>query len=571
MSENNLNFGDMNLLGKVVRVDTGNVTIGITDENLLNSLQVNHLVVIRSTKTNEKIIALITKIIRKSLDNFDGDNENTSSLENIASASMIGTLLDNDGSEQNIFKRSLETIPSINTDCFLLDGNHLSFFMKSFSKVDENSGSAMHIGKYIVSDDADAYLDGNKFFQRHAVIVGSTGSGKSWTVSTILEKSSELCSVNQIVFDIHGEYQPLRDLSNTSSLKIAGPADTDDIDNLIFLPYWLFSYEEIETMLLDRSDNNAPNQARALFDTIIELKKEKLKNANKTDILNNLTIDSPVPYDIDNALAKLEVLDQEMVSGTTTREKQGPLHGKLTRFLQRLKSKKSDKRLNFMFNTSDKLQEYEWFNEFVYKLMNFDKKEGIKIIDFSEVPSDILPLVTSMIARIIFSVQQWMPEKEKRHPIALFCDEAHLYIPANTQNDITKERSLHSFDRIAKEGRKYSISLVVISQRPADVSKTVLSQCSNFVAMRLTNPNDQNVIKNLFPDNLGNFADLLPILDIGESLIIGDACLLPSRIRVQKPKIKPSSATVDFWDEWKKENKESYLDQAIERLRKQSK
>ena len=145
-----------------------------------------------------------------------------------------------------------------------------------------------------------------------------------------------------------------------------------------------------------------------------------------------------------------------------------------------------------------------------------------------------------------------------------------MYIPADTDSSV-EERGLSNFQRVAKEGRKYGVSLVIISQRPSDVNKTGLSQCGNFISMRLSNPDDQNVIKRLFPDSLGNFADLLPILDIGESLIVGDACLLPSRIRIDEPSIKPSSATIDFWDEWNKDKKEKGIKEAVEALRKQSK
>ena len=203
------------------------------------------------------------------------------------------------------------------------------------------------------------------------------------------------------------------------------------------------------------------------------------------------------------------------------------------------------------------------------KFRNFGNGKGLKIIDFSEVPSDILPLITGLVGRLVFSLQQWMDENQ-RHPIALFCDEAHLYIPASIKGGM-EEKGLSNFERIAKEGRKYGVSLVVISQRPSDVNKTILSQCGNFVAMRLTNPDDQNVIKRLFPDNLGDFSEMLPILDIGEGLIVGDASLLPSRVVIDKPTIKPSSATIDFWDEWEKTKENKGIEQAVEALRKQQK
>ena len=554
------------LIGKVQSVDTGNISVKVDKEELLNSVQVNQIVQIRSTKTGEKIIGLISKIMRKAVaDKIDESSEPDFIVENLIKVNLVGTLLNKSGTEKNVFKRTLNTVPSIDADCFLLQGDELSKFMNIISS---NSENPLKIGKYTISEMSDANLDGNKFFQRHAVIVGGTGSGKSWTVANILDKATNLKSINSLVFDLHGEYKPLKDLPNTTLLKIAGPSDKPTDDNIIFLPYWLLSYEEIEALLLDRSDSNAPNQSRTLFDLIIENKKEILEAENKQDVLDNFTVESPIPYKISEVLSALEEKDTEMVPGARG-EKQGPLHGKLTRFIQRLKSKQSDKRLNFIFNSDDELLAYDWFVTLVNKLLDFGNKKGLKIIDFSEVPSDILPLITGLIGRLIFSVQQWM-EENKRHPVALFCDEAHLYIPANLKGGM-EEKGLQSFERIAKEGRKYGISLVVISQRPSDVNKTVLSQCGNFIAMRLTNPDDQNVIKRLFPDNLGDFSELLPILDIGESLIVGDASLLPSRVKIDKPSIQPSSATINFWDEWNEEKTEKGIEQAVEALRKQQK
>lgn len=554
------------LIGKVQSVDTGNVSVKVEKEDLLNSVQVNQIVQIRSTKTSEKIIGLVSKIMRKTVsDKADESCDPDYIIENIIRVNLVGTLLDTSGTKKNVFKRTLNTVPSINADCFLLEGEQLSAFMNIISS---NSDNPLKIGKYTISELSDANLDGNKFFQRHAVIVGGTGSGKSWTVANILEKATSLKSLNSLVFDLHGEYKPLKDLSNTTLLKIAGPSDSPSDDNIIFLPYWLLSYEEIESLLLDRSDTNAPNQSRALFDLIIQYKKKKLEDEDKKDMLDNFTVESPIPYSIQSVLDDLEAKDTEMIPGARG-EKQGALFGKLTRFIQRLKSKQSDKRLNFIFNSDDRLLEYNWFASLIRKLFDFGNNNGLKIIDFSEVPSDILPLITGLIARLVFSIQQWT-EEDKRHPIALFCDEAHLYIPANQKGGI-EEKGLQSFERIAKEGRKYGVSLIVISQRPSDVNKTILSQCGNFVAMRLTNPDDQNVIRRLFPDNLGDFSEMLPILDIGEGLIVGDASLLPSRVKIDKPQIKPNSATIDFWDEWNIEKTEKGFEQAVEALRKQQK
>ncbi len=554
------------LIGKVQSVDTGNISVKVDREELLNSVQINQIVQIRSTKTGEKIIGLISKIMRKAVsEKIEGNDEPDTIVENVIRINLVGTLLKKSGTDINVFKRTLNTVPSINADCFLLQGSELSNFM---SIISANTQNPLTIGKYSISEESNANLDGNKFFQRHAVIVGGTGSGKSWTVANILEKATKLKSINCLVFDLHGEYKPLKELGNTTLLKIAGPSDKPNDENIIFLPYWLLSYEEMESLLLDRSDSNAPNQSRTLFDLIIENKREILLKEGKSDVLDNFTVESPIPYKIQNVLSALEDLDTEMVQGSRG-DKQGPLYSKLTRFIQRLKSKQSDKRLNFLFNSDESLLKYDWFLSLANKLIDFGNDKGLKIIDYSEVPSDILPLITGLIGRLVFSLQQWM-EVDKRHPIALFCDEAHLYIPASIKGGM-EEKGLANFERIAKEGRKYGVSLVVISQRPSDVNKTILSQCGNFVAMRLTNPDDQNVIKRLFPDNLGDFSDMLPILDIGEGLIVGDASLLPSRVVIDKPSIKPNSATIDFWDEWEKTKEIRGIEQAVEALRKQQK
>lgn len=560
-------MSDRLLIGKVQYVDTGNVTITISDDSLVNSIQVNQIVEIDSSKTGEKIIGLISKILRKSLFSEEYDAEEICLTENSVRVNLVGTFKDKDGTRENVFKRTLNTVPSLEADCYLLCGEALSKFMKSISS---GSKTPLCIGKYSMSEDSEANLDGNKFLQRHAVIVGGTGSGKSWTVANIIEKAAKLKSVNIVLFDIHGEYSPLDCLDNVKLIKVAGPSDSNDDDKTLFLPYWLLSYEEMTAMLLDRSDQNAPNQSRLLFESVMEQKLKTVQENKDTVTESNLTIESPIPYDIKSVLGKLKSKDAEIVPGAKAgTTKAGDYNGKLTRFIQRLETKISDKRLNFMFNDNIELQKYDWLAKLIEKLMGFGAMKGVKIVDFSEVPSDILSVVTGLVGRLIFTVQQWT-KAEDRHPIAIFCDEAHLYLPASVDDNVSA-RGVKNFERIAKEGRKYGVALVVISQRPSDVSKTILSQCGNFIAMRLTNPEDQNVIKRLFPDNLCDFAEMLPILDVGECLVVGDASLLPSRVIVHKPEIKPKSSTVDFWDKWSEDKTSTSWADAVAALRHQQK
>lgn len=158
-------------------------------------------------------------------------------------------------------------------------------------------------------------------------------------------------------------------------------------------------------------------------------------------------------------------------------------------------------------------------------------------------------MVTGTFARLLYDVQFWM-KADSRTPVTILCDEAHLYLPVREDADAVQRQALGAFERIAKEGRKYGFSLLVVSQRPSDVSKTILSQCNNFLSLRLTNETDQNVIRRLMPDSLAGLTDILPLLDTGEAVLLGDAVLLPTRIRLDKPVIRPDSSTRDFWIEW---------------------
>jgi len=202
--------------------------------------------------------------------------------------------------------------------------------------------------------------------------------------------------------------------------------------------------------------------------------------------------------------------------------------------------------------------------------MRSDKdNRGIKIIDFSEVPSDVLPIVTGVLARTIYDVQFWMSE-EQRTPICFVCDEAHLYLPASESSGAVEGRALAAFERIAKEGRKYGVSLFVVSQRPSDVNRTILSQCNNFIAMRLTNDQDQNVVRRFTSESLAGLVDVLPLLDVGEALLLGDAMLLPTRVKFDQPTIHPASATRDFWTDWgAREPDDAAISGAVEAFRRQ--
>lgn len=579
------NYNDNEALGKIIAVDSAVVVVRVDELERLKRVQVNRLVALQSSKTGQHLVGVVSRITRKAPDGgveLDADEDNGETVElpenNLVRVSLIGTLIDRLGTASNVFRRTLETVPEIDANCFALEGERLTNFMQVISNV-SGDGPQLELGKYTLDEDATAYLNGNRLFQRHAIVVGSTGSGKSWTTARLLDQVAALKQANAILFDVHGEYKTLVG-DEFRHFHVAGPGDLDRggalDDGVLYLPYWLLGYEAMVSLFVDRSDQNAPNQAMIMSRCITDAKRAFLEAGSHADILQNFTVDSPVPFDMEAVVSELTRLDTERVPDARGKAdgKVGDFNGKLSRLIARFASKRLDRRLGFLFQPHNECMEMEWLTTMAHKLVGgrgsqADSNGGIKIVDFSEVPSDILPLMVSLLARLIFTITQWT-DIEKRHPVALFCDEAHLYIPERASADSVDDISVGIFERIAKEGRKYGVGLVVISQRPAEVNRTVLSQCNNVVAMRLTNGEDQSVIKRLLPDSLGSFGDLLPVLDVGEALVVGDASLLPTRVRIAEPKYKPNSATVEFWDRWNDEQAISDTERAVHSWRRQS-
>ncbi|WP_028895667.1 ATP-binding protein [Syntrophorhabdus aromaticivorans] len=572
-------FDASHSLGKVRAVDTRRVNVQVNTDEDLRKARVGQLVALSLPGAIEEwLIGIIEKVIKTPvLDEQEVLPENSETEEvaavlpresvlNTVQLTLVGTVgltIDN----RPRFSRSLVQVPEIDGTCHILRDAQLQAFMNLLS-AEGRTDHSLEIGRYTIDENAKAYLDGNKLFQRHASLLGSTGSGKSWTVASVLEQASKLPSANLIVFDLHGEY---RELSYARRLRIPGPEELGKTDtSLLFLPYWLLNAEELQAMFIDRSEFSAHNQVMAFQDTVVAEKKKTLEGLKKTEVLNAFTLDSPIPFQISNVLKELERLNTEMVPGSGGKDKQGPFYGQFSRLLVRLNSKVSDKRYGFLFQAPDGEHRYDAMAEMVKRLMDYSEdKAQIKVIDFSEVPADVLPVIVGLVARIIYQVQFWT-DRDKRRPMALVCDEAHLYLPKKDGKNPVEQRAIENFEKIAKEGRKYGVALLIVSQRPSDVSSTILSQCNNVIALRLSNGDDQATVKRLMPESLEGLMDTLPILDIGEALVVGDAVLLPSRIRIHPPSEKPLSATVDFWDEWSKKPELPDFAKAVENMRRQN-
>ncbi|EKO3449029.1 ATP-binding protein [Vibrio parahaemolyticus] len=567
---------DSYTLGNIREVDTRKVTILVNSDKDLRKARVGQLVTVQLSGATECwLIGMIDKVIKAVVtqpltpeiaeDDADEIDAFEDSVVNTVKITLMGAARWDAIVQKYKFSRSLDHVPEIDSTCYVLKDAHLEEFMRVISECGDGEHS-LELGSYKLNENARAYVDGNKLFQRHAALLGSTGSGKSWTVASILERSSQLPSSNLVVFDLHGEY---KELSYAKQLRVPGPDEVDvDDDSLLFLPYWLLNTDELQSLFIDRSEFTAHNQVMAFQDSIIEKKRDSLVKAGNQEILDAFTLDSPIPFRIEDIIQHLEFLNQQMIPGKT-KDVQGPFYGQFSRLLLRLKSKTTDRRYSFLFGGKHSTQDYNYLSALAEKLMGFGKqKQSIKVIDFSEVPADILPVIIGLVARIIYQVQFWT-DPNSRRPLAFVCDEAHLYLPRKEGNPVER-RAVEAFEKIAKEGRKYGVALMIVSQRPSDVSATILSQCNNIISLRLTNADDQATVRKLLPESLESLLEALPIMDVGEAMVVGDSVLLPSRIKIDPPTEKPLSATIDFWSRWQEDVTNPDFALAVENMRRQN-
>lgn len=587
-------FSDEQAIGEVRSIETSRISIRVTDGQRLQKARVGRLVAIQSVG-DEWLLGIIERVWRRpvEVERFDSgevpeDLHAIPTEENGVAVSLVGTYRERDGEKKNTFSRAVFSLPEINRPVYPVEEKSLEDFMGILSAASRaDAVSPLKVGTYTLDGKATAYIDGDKMFQRHAALLGSTGSGKSFTVASLLEQAAKLPHANIIVFDLHGEYASM---DFAAKYRIAGTSDLKNKnESAIFLPFWLLTYDEMQSVFVDRSGENAPNQALALMDSVIEAKRSIISALGKEELLEGFTVDTPVPYPIQHLVDSLEKKNaDETDTGETyasgprkgqPKMERGPLYGKLSRFLIRLKTKINDRRYAFMYQAPAEYESYDSLLQLVTKLMGSGQSKdgvntGVKIIDFSEVPSDILPVVVGLVARLVYQVQFWSDpgvDGDSRHPIVMVCDEAHLYLPSHSiSTGPMEKRALENFERIAKEGRKYGVGLLVVSQRPSDVSMTILSQCSNIISLRLANKTDQAVVKQLLPESLESLMEVLPTLDVGEAVVVGDATLLPTRIKMSRPKYEPRSATIPFWRRWAQKKSPIDLAEAVESMRRQS-
>lgn len=436
----------------------------------------------------------------------------------------VGTL-DVDGQ----FQRGSDVLPTVNAPVFAANPGLIDKVYSSYAEGD------FAIGKLSLVPSQQAKINLDAFLSRHAAILGQTGGGKSWTVASLIQKMCEFPQATVVLFDLHGEY--------TSAFgDYADHISATDLE----LPYWLMNSEELLGLMIDRSESAAPNQT-AKFKELLQAAKENHPE-NKALAIKKITIDTPVYFDFGAILSEFRRLDTQMVQGSKG-PKQGPLFGDFTRLLMRVDSRLNDRRYDLIFkpkkyNTSASMEDL--FRRLLGETVGDRKK--VVVVDLSPVPFDVRSSVISLILRCLFDFAYWHRRVHtERFPISVFADEAHIYL---RDGDPGMESAKHSAERIAKEGRKYGISLTVISQRPREVSSTILSQCDSFLCLRISNPEDQSYVKSLLPDSVRGIATMFSTLRRGECILLGDSVMMPTRIRIDPPDPTPTSDDVSFYKQW---------------------
>jgi DNA helicase HerA-like ATPase len=541
------------LIGLVERVDADRVDVALTSAEMARHVNVSSLVALPTG--DAFTIAIVESLCRTAAaPSVPRDAINEAGGIGMRALS-IGTLQMGTAVSGASFVSGASCQPQIDCACHVLEDELLSRFMSLLGdRVPD--GQRLTLGHFETADHSVAIADGNLLLQRHMAILGNTGSGKSWTVALLLERAAQLGNPNIIVLDVHSEYGPLARSEPgrppvLRRLRTAGPEDMDSArDDVLHLPFWLLEFEEFFSLVTSDDDPYSGDQREWLLDRIETLKRSSLEQLGNSREAATSNADSPVPYVLDDLLRWLESDDVEVIirqpSGHT---EPGPYAGKLRSLIARLRLRASDPRYAFIFRPPDVTTEEDWLVGTATKLLQTGTSVGIKAIDLSEVPSAILPMVTGVLVRFVYNVQFWMRPRD-RTPLCIVCDEAHLYLSTSDSGRPMDRVALECFEAIAKQGRKYGVCLAVVSQRPSEVSTAILSQCNNFVVLRIANEPDQRLVEHLISDAFVSLTNALPTLKVGEAIVFGDAVLLPVRIRLDPPSAKPASGSFPYWSLW---------------------
>jgi hypothetical protein len=468
---------------------------------------------------------------------------------------------------------------------------------------------AFSFGRFAVDTDFEVRALGKEFFSKHVAIMGNSGSGKSVTTAKILHEALQLPHTQIVLFDMHGEYQAA--FSDESGALL--PNVTYLSDRNLVLPYWMLQYAEFERLFLDT--NNAMNiNAQKVF---LRFAFEQLKRAaaEELGLLAEYTIDTPVFYPLEQlkiyalnmndarfvlntenyafsrlAYRQLPVAEQEQLLLTRRMEfnkgnaegevPHATFFGRLLGLVNQIETRLNDRRYDFLLRPREQALRNAEIVPFLNPetspgaaskslgaiirqfLGRLGTRKNLTIIDLSGLPFDVVDITVATITRTLFDYNFWAPP-EVRLPFVLVLEEAHNYLPRKDRGTTMFARD--AVEKVAKEGRKYGVSAMVVTQRPSEISETILSQCNSMVLMRMNNPDDQDYVARVVSDQFRSLISLLPSMRPGEGFIIGDSVLMPMRTLIDLPPRLPRSGDVDFFKLWSEGAADSEVEEIVDR------
>ncbi len=426
------------------------------------------------------------------------------------------------------FKRGITAYPIPGSKAYPVTGSDL----KQMFAADERAH--IEIGTVYPTKDVRAALYVDALLGKHFALLGSTGTGKSTSAALIMHRICDMSPEGHIVMvDPHGEY----------SAAFKGHGELFNVDNLA-MPYWLMNFEEHCEVFITTQGAERQRDMDILAKCLLQARAR-----NRTaEGLTKLTVDSPIPYALSDLTAAI-THEMGLLNKATDTAPYMRLRGKIDEL-------KSDPRYQFMFSG---MLVADTMGAFIAKIFRLPARgKPISIIDVSGVPSDIVSVVVAMLSRLVFDYAIWS-RSEVQRPILLICEEAHRYIPSDKSSAGQAVRKI--LERIAKEGRKYGVSLGLITQRPSDLAEGVLSQCGTILAMRLNNDRDQQFVKSAMPEGSRGFLDVIPALRNRECIVCGEGVSIPIRVSFDdlERDRRPASSDPLFSELWRHKGEEDAM------------
>jgi len=439
----------------------------------------------------------------------------------IAEIDFLGEGSEESGSGRLVnFKRGITASPIPGSKAYPVTASDV----KQMFAADERAH--IEIGTVHPTKDVRAALYVDAFLGKHFALLGSTGTGKSTSAALIMHRICDQSPEGHIVMiDPHGEY----------SAAFKGHGELFNVDNLA-MPYWLMNFEEHCEVFVTSSGADRQQDMDILAKCLLQARARN----RAAEGLSKLTVDSPIPYTLSDLTSAI-THEMGLLNKATD-----------TAPFMRLKTKidelKSDPRYQFMFSG---MLVADSMGSFIARIFRLPARgKPISIIDVSGVPSDIVSVVVAVLSRLVFDYAIWS-RSEIQRPVLLVCEEAHRYVPADRTGGGQAVRKV--LERIAKEGRKYGVSLGLITQRPSDLAEGVLSQCGTIIAMRLNNDRDQQFVKNAMPEGSRGFLDVIPALRNRECIVCGEGVSIPIRVAFDdlERDRRPASSDPLFSELWR--------------------